>query len=102
MSSANRANQEAIIRLLVGNVPGSEIDDEVFVTNLDPLSGYKVTDVVEGTTSYFGSVNKDGKWYIQRITQTPFAIRYVFGSENYATAWSNRASLIYQIFSEAI
>lgn len=103
MSSSNRANQETIIKLLGGNLPGDEQDNFVFVTNLDPLSGYKFTDGIEGaSTSYFGNVNKDGKWYIQRLINDPISSRYVFGEIDYNTAWTNRESLTYQIFSEAI
>lgn len=68
----------------------------------DTLDQYKPSDIDESdaNTKYYGFVNKDGNWYIMKVTAT--AIRYVSGSSGYETpttgAWATRASKTYDYF----
>ena len=41
-----------------------------FQNVLDPVDGYHISDQATGTTSFFGFLNKDGAWYIQRGRRT--------------------------------
>lgn len=63
----------------------------------DTLANYKLSDIADGDTSYFGFLRNDGAWYIMRLTST--AARYVAGSSSYD--FSNRASLSYTTYDAA-
>lgn len=68
-----------------------------------PTDGYKISQLDDSgaTYLYFGYVNKDGAWYIQRETVGGGGVgdyRYFKGSTNFATNWSNRANLNYDEF----
>jgi len=64
----------------------------------DPTLGYKISDIDEsGVTSYYGFLDKSGNWYIMEVT--PTTVRYVKGTEEYATNWTDRAILLYDYFS---
>lgn len=53
-----------------------------------------------GDPSYFGFVDTEGNWYIQKITSG--ASTYIRGTSNFATNWTNRASLTpYVTFDQA-
>lgn len=62
----------------------------------DPLAKYKISDLEEAATSYYGNVAADGSWYILKLTST--AARYTKGSSAYTTAWTGRAGLTYDYF----
>lgn len=52
-------------------------------------------------TQYFGYLNTSGKWIIQQGVPTgnTVAWRYIQGSSDYATNWSNRTALVYALYS---
>jgi hypothetical protein len=75
------------------NPATSEKQDEIILA----ISGYKISDLEDGTTSYFGYLNADGGWYILKLTTT--AARYVKGDSAYTTAWTGRASLTYDYYN---
>lgn len=63
----------------------------------DPLSYYKISDLDEATsTKYYGFLNTSGGWYVLKMTAT--AARYVKGTSDYTTNWTNRAALTYDYF----
>jgi virulence-associated protein VapD len=67
----------------------------------DPLTPYKITDKDDDASpNYFGFTKKDGSWYIMKETVSAGAdtYRYVAGTEDYTTNWTNRASLSYDYF----
>jgi hypothetical protein len=65
----------------------------------DPLVGYQPSDTdTVSSPAYFGFVKKTGKWYIMK--ETSGAYRYCVGGGDYATNWTNRASLTYGYFYE--
>lgn len=62
------------------------------------LNGYSISDM--DTTSdpkYFGYMDDSGEWYIMKMT-TSSEFRYVRGSTDYSTNWTNRASLSYDLY----
>jgi len=72
-----------------------------------PTDGYKIAQQDDTVASapyvYFGYVNKDGAWYIQRETITGANegdYRYFRGSSNFAANWTNRAGLAYDDFED--
>ena len=58
------------------------------------LISYKLCDVEDG--AYYGKMDKDGNWLIMKEDAGSF--RYAFGSEDYSTYWTNRATLTYRYF----
>lgn len=68
----------------------------------DPTSFYAISDIDDASTvQYFGFLAVDGRWYIQKYDTTAKTFRYTSsGTVAYATAWTDRASLTYDYFSE--
>ena len=65
--------------------------------NEDPTAKYKIADLdTVGPTQYFGYVDKDGAWYIMRLTDA--AARYVKGNDHYVDNWGTRDQLSYDYF----
>jgi hypothetical protein len=64
-----------------------------------PTDGYKITDIDDSSPAYYGFVNKNGAWFIQREGVSG-DYRYIRGSSNYSTNWTNRTSpsLTYDYF----
>ena len=63
------------------------------------LEGYRASDMDQATTTqYFGFVDQGGAWYILRMVDEE-TIRYVAGASDYATNWTNRASLSYDYYN---
>lgn len=67
-----------------------------------PTDGYNITEVDDtGTDTYYGFVNKDGAWFIQKELSTG-AYRYIKGASDFTnatTGWPNRTNLIYDYFN---
>jgi hypothetical protein len=85
-----------VLRTSVG-AESTHVEGPVNLTYEDPTVQYKITDIdpTEGN-SYFGHVDKDGKWYIMNLTAT--AARYVKGDSGYQAAWGNKGALGYDYF----
>jgi len=67
------------------------------ISNPETLQHYKISDIDDATaTQYFGYIDKNGRWYILRLTDT--TVRYCLGESDYPTNWANRASLTYDHF----
>lgn len=71
------------------NSAGEIIDNDI-------LEKYQIANSEDGATSYYGYVDRDGNWYIMKIIST--TTTFVKGITDYATNWTNRASLTYQRF----
>ena len=75
----------------------SLIDSLGNTAGADILAGYQVANKDEGATSYYGYVDTDGNWYIQRVTGSD--VDFARGLTNYPTNWTNRAALSYDKFN---
>ena len=68
-----------------------------------PTDGYNITEIDDsGVDTYYGYVNKDGAWYIQKELSTG-AYRYTKGSSDFTnatTGWPNKTNLTYNYFNE--
>lgn len=74
------------------------VDDLGNVASSNILAGYQPAnkeDVPDGV-SYYGFLDTDGNWYIERVTGSD--IDFARGSSGYSANWSNRASLVYGKF----
>lgn len=66
---------------------------------LDSLSHYHINEKDTGSNlKYFGRTDKDENWYIQRMDFAAEEYRYASGSGSFPTAWTNRASQVYNYF----
>jgi hypothetical protein len=66
-----------------------------------------IDDATEAGVRYIGREDRDGKWAIQKFTETTMTvIRYATEHNNkaystYSSAWTDRTSLTYELFSQA-
>jgi hypothetical protein len=78
--------------------------------SLEPL--YNIISIVAGyiasdqsfdgvATTYFGFLDIEGSWYIQKqvVTGNDIAWTYARGSGAYATSWAARDGLTYRLFN---
>jgi hypothetical protein len=57
---------------------------------------YQIYDIAETTDhKYFGFRTVDGEWKIMRKTLASNAFRYVYGTSDYSSNWTNRGALSY-------
>lgn len=67
------------------------------------LNCYKAQDITDsGKFQYIGFVNTEGSWFIIENNVRGNTLRYVFGNENYAEAFSDAATYEYRLLNEAI
>lgn len=67
--------------------------------NENALDKYQPSDETNtGTVDYYGFVDRNGNWYIQKYDYDNGTIRYIKGSSDYITNWNNKSSLSYKYF----
>lgn len=85
--------------IAVKNSSGTLIDP----SEKHPTDGYNITEIDDsGVDTYYGYVNKDGAWYIQKELSTG-AYRYVKGASDFTnatTGWPNKINLTYGYFND--
>lgn len=70
-------------------------------TPTDPLIYYLPADIDDANAvQYFGYTDNKGAWYIRKYDTSisPKTLRFAFGQANYATNFTNRASLTYSVW----
>lgn len=72
---------------------GAQIDPAVKT----PTDGYKISQIDDSSPAYYGFVDKSGAWFIMKEDSTG-AYRYTKGATGFATNWTNRATLTYDLF----
>lgn len=77
----------------IKDTSGNKIDP----SEKQPTDGYKITDIDDSSPAYYGFLNKNGAWFIQKEGVSG-DYRYTKGSAAYSTNWTNRASLTYDYF----
>ena len=69
------------------------ITGEVSNSNDDPTAKYKITNIdSSGDTKYFGYLDRDGNWYIMKLTATQGL--YAKGTSNYLSNWDENGKYI--------
>jgi hypothetical protein len=64
---------------------------------------YELSDIEigeDGDPSYYGHVDADENWYIEKVTETE--VRFKKGSGDYVTNWTNRADPPYSYYFDLI
>jgi len=65
----------------------------------NPTDGYEITDIDDASSpAYYGFVKNTGAWYIM-LEDSSGSYRYTKGTNNFATNWTNRATLTYDYFN---
>ena len=64
---------------------------------------YALNDFIDGDPLYVGKAKADGTWLLQKFSTTTGEMRYANISNNpgvttYASAWTNRTTLVYGLF----
>lgn len=78
------------------------VDNLGNVAGADVVAGYKVYKRDEDSNPrYYGFIDTDGNWYIQRDTLTAAVTvtEYVRGTSDFSTNWDNRATQTYAPFN---
>ena len=66
----------------------------------DVYTTFEIANEENAAVSYYGYLNEDASWIIQRRTTATGVYDYVMGYKDYATAWTGRAGLTYVSYSE--
>ncbi len=74
---------------------GAQIDPAIKA----PTDGYKITNVDDSSPAYYGFVDKTARWFIMKEDSSSGTYRYTKGTTNFASNWTNRASLTYDYFN---
>ena len=72
---------------------GNKIDP----SEKQPTDGYKINELDDSDTTYYGFVRKDGAWFIMREDPAG-SFRYIKGPANFSASWTNRTGLSYDYF----
>lgn len=91
------------VNLLGGSVGSSVVID--LGDKINTFDLYQLNDFTDAATSYFGLSDKDGTWLVKRLIDASGTMRYANESNNptvtdYSTAWTNRATLNYDLFGD--
>lgn len=63
-----------------------------------PMEGYKISEIDEGSITYYGFINKDGGWLIMKEDMDTSSFRYAKGDLNFPASWAKRENLKYDYF----
>lgn len=80
--------------LLSGKTASTEVNPAVS----QPTDGYKISDIDNSESPFYGFTNKDGAWYIMKEDLDTSSFRYVKGEANFPKNWDNRKNLKYDYF----
>ena len=81
--------------IAIKNSSGTLIDP----SEKHPTDGYNITEIDDsGIDTYYGYLNKDGAWYIQKEITTG-AYRYTKGTSDFTTNWIGKTGLTYDYFN---
>jgi hypothetical protein len=73
--------------------------DDLEQYTLDQLLQYQMANYdTDSDPQYVGYLDKDGNYYIKKITNSTGVVEYTKGTSGYAAAWTNRASESYDTF----
>ena len=71
------------------------------IANHTDIQKYALCEIddTDSTYTYFGKEDKDGNWFIKRMTNSSNSTVYAVGTGGIASVWSNRASQSYGAFN---
>jgi hypothetical protein len=63
-----------------------------------PTDGYRISEIDDNYTSYYGFTDKDGAWYIMKEDPDDGSFRYIKGKTSFDNNWASRENLNYDYF----
>ncbi len=88
-----RTGQSVINTNPIGN------NDQFGTVSASPTDGYKISEVDEGSISYYGFINNQGAWLIMREEIDGGSFRYAKGGSDFPGNWASRENLRYDYFN---
>jgi len=77
----------------------TDISTEAFLNaNASRVGGYNISNTETGSTSYYGYIDKDGGWYIQKAVVAGAATTYTYAKGDSGYDWANKATATYGRF----
>ncbi len=67
-------------------------------SNTSLTDGYKISEIDNGTISYYGFTNQTGGWLIMKEDTQTSSFRYAKGDVKFANDWTNRENLKYDYY----
>jgi hypothetical protein len=67
---------------------------------VSPTEGYRISEIDDGETAYYGFTAQDRSWLIMREDPSEGSFRYARGEVNFPSYWARRQSLNYSYFHE--
>ncbi len=61
-------------------------------------SGYNISEIDEGVSTYYGFTSKTGGWLIMKQDTDTSSFRYAKGDVNFPAGWNNRENLKYDYY----
>jgi len=77
------------------NSAGNKIDP----MERQPTDGYRISEIDNSDTAFYGFTNKDGAWFIMKEDSNTGSFRYTKGDGNFPGNWDNRENFRYDYFS---
>ncbi len=96
-------NRVKINKVILLSYDGRDINrtNRLPVVTEDALDNYQPSDETNtGGVDYYGFLDRNGNWYIQQYDYNNGTIRYIRGSSDYTTNWTNRESLTYRYYNQ--
>ena len=82
-------------RLALEDTKGNKINP----AQNQPTDGYRISEIDDNHTGFFGFINQTGAWYVMKQDQETGAFRYARGNSDFPGNWTNREKLKYDYFS---
>lgn len=80
--------------------PATEEKQDDLIAETDPTTKYNLSDFdVSSDPIYIGKIDKDGNWFIKKITIATGIVLYAIGTTGYTAAWSDRTLQSYDVFN---
>jgi hypothetical protein len=73
--------------------------DKIDPVERQPTDGYRISEIDNSDTSFYGYTNKDGAWFIMKEDINTGSFRYTRGDGNFPDNWNNRENFRYDYFS---
>lgn len=65
-----------------------------------PTDGFRISEIDDGSTPYFGFINKQGNWFIMKQDPDTGSFRYTRGESDFPKNWLDRKKLKYDYYNK--
>jgi hypothetical protein len=75
-----------------------ELSKQIQTTETKFTENYRISELDEGETTYFGFTNNHGAWFIMKEDSDTGSFRYARGESDFSKNWDRRQNLKYDYF----